>query len=186
MDVAASESELVRSLHPTDIVADVRIRPSEIRIDDGGTPTNVEAISSSARSDRRTSCTHISSRDCNTWFRVGIERSIHAQLGPDGKTVRYLGNFLPVGSDTEGINDISADQIGASDRKRIHPIGLTVPVQCQATRPIKCCRNIQIRDEESSEYGVLLARLPIKPRNFHVLALIASQSEVHFAAWVTR
>src|SRR5207244_5071127 len=41
-------------------------------------------------------------------------------------------------------------------------------------------------DEESSEYRVLLARLPIEPRNFHVLALIAPQSEVHFAAWVTR
>src|SRR5262249_56518162 len=113
-----------------------RLGPSEHRLDDGAPPTNVEAFPPPAGSDRRTSCTHISSRDCNTWFRVGIERSIHAQLGPDGKTVRYLGNFLPVGSDTEGIHDISADQIGASDRKRIHPIGLTVPVQCQATRPI--------------------------------------------------
>ena len=179
MYVAGSESELMRSSCPAYIFADVRIRPAVITIDDGVAAADVEASSSSG-------CTYISSRDRDARLGVGIVGSIHAQFGPGGEAVHYLWNFLPVCSDTEGIDDIGANQVRASDRQRVHSIGLTVPAQCQGIRRIKRRWNIQVRDEESPENGVLLTLLPIEPGDFHVLALIGFQSEVHLATWVIR
>src|SRR5262249_9722177 len=146
---------------------------------------DVEAISATT-GITASGCTNISSRDCNAGFGVGIERSIDAQLGPGCETIRYLWNFLPRRSNAEGIHNVRAYQIRASDRKRVYAIGLPVPAQCQRIRPIEGRGNIQIRDEESPEYRMLLARLPIEPCNFHVFALIGFQTEVYFAARVAR
>src|SRR5207302_6877604 len=61
-----------------------------------------------------------------------------------------------------------------------------VPAQRQRIRPIECGGNIQIRDEKSPEYRVLVAGLPVEPGDFHMLALIRVQSKGHFATWVAR
>src|SRR5207253_9607236 len=125
-------------------------------------------------------------RDCNARFGVGIERSIDAKLGPGCEAIRYLWNFLPGRSNMEGTHNVRAYQVGASNRKCIDAIGLSVPAQRQRIRSIEGRGNIQIRDEESSEYRVLVTSLPIQPRNLHVFALIGFQSEIYLATWVAR
>ena len=86
----------------------------------------------------------------------------------------------------ERIDDICADQVGTSDRQRVDPIGLAVPVQRQPIHAIIRGRNIQVREEKSSEYRVLVTGLPVEPGDFHMLALIGFQSKGHFATWVAR
>ena len=169
----------MRSSCPAYIFADVGVRPAVIAVDDGVASADVEAGTSSGR-------TYISSRNGNARLGVGIVGSIDAQFGPSGEVVRYLWNFLPARSNVKGTDDIGTKQVRASDRQRVHPIGLTVPAQRQRIRRIECRGNIQICDEESPEYGVLITLLPIEPGDFHVFALICLQSEVHFAAWIIR
>src|SRR5262249_42742645 len=140
-------------------------------VDDGVAATDIEAISSA---------------DCKTRFGVRIVGGIHAQFGPCGESVRHLRNFLPVRSNVERTDNVGANQVGASDRQRVYPIGLTISAQRQSIRGIERRRDVQVCYEEPPEYRVLVALLPIDPSDFHVFALIRLQWKIHLATWVTR